>query len=186
LKYDKTVAEEQLYKRTTYALIAIIIISILTGIIVYYFRRRIRKFKNQIADVMDLIRLKEARITALEEAGELSDEQRRALQAEIDALHQSASERIGRGISVYNAIQEGKQLSAYPQDEKCLIEYFSLVHYDTYKQWTSHYKDLSPRLLTYLILQHMGKGDDEIAHLLCIENNSVRSIKSRIRARKIN
>ena len=135
---------------------------------------------------MDLIRLKEARITALEEAGELSDEQRRALQAEIDTLHQSASERIARGISVYNAIQEGKQLSADPQDEKCLIEYFSLVHYDTYKQWTSHYKDLSPRLQTYLILQYMGKGDDEIAHLLCIESNSVRSIKSRIRARKIN
>ena len=184
LKYDKTVAEEQLYKRTTYALIAIIIISILTGIIVYYFRRRIQKFKNQIADVMDLIRLKEARITALEEAGELSDEQRRALQAEIDALHQSASERIARGISVYNAIQEGKQLSANPQDEKCLLEYFSLVHYDTYKQWTSHYKDLSPRLLTYLILQHMGKGDDEIARLLNIEHNSVRSIKSRIKAKK--
>ena len=184
LKYDKTVAEEQLYKRTTYALIAIIIISILTGIIVYYFRRRIQKFKNQIADVMDLIRLKEARITALEEAGELSDEQRRALQAEIDALHQSASERIGRGISVYNAIQEGKQLSADPQDEKCLLEYFSLVHYDTYKQWTILYKDLSPRLLTYLILQHMGKGDDEIARLLNIEHNSVRSIKSRIKAKK--
>ena len=85
---------------------------------------------------------------------------------------------------MFDLITAGGKLPPSADDENSLIEYYSVSHYATFHQWTTGYDHLTARLYTYLILQDMGKQDDDIAQILCVSPSAVRSIKSRVKARK--
>ena len=75
-----------------------------------------------------------------------------------------------------------------PQDHKdnepCFVEYFVSLHGDVYAEWERKYEKLSLRLLTYLILEHMGFSDEEIAHCLGVNKSSLRTTRKRLRERE--
>ena len=104
-----------------------------------------------------------------------------ALNAQIKILRQQTNEQLGRGKEVYDAVAAGNKLQSLNK-EHYLIEYYSILRYEQYSLWMNGYKDLTARLLTFLILQDMGKSDTEIQDILSITNSSLRSIKTRLKA----
>ena len=107
-----------------------------------------------------------------------------SLQRDISNRRKDANRRIGRGRELYDAALRGEKLNLQNDGEKCLIEFFSIAHYETFDTWMKQYKGLTPRLTTILILQDMGKSDKEMEAILCIGNSTVRSYKTRLKAKK--
>ena len=105
------------------------------------------------------------------------------LRDRVDSVQREAFERIGRGRAIYRAALRNTPIRSR-EDEKCLIEYYSVFHYESYHKWMEEYEDLTIRYLVILILQEMGKPDSDIEQLLCVSSGALRTAKSRINAKK--
>ena len=105
------------------------------------------------------------------------------LRDRVDSVQREAFERIGRGRAIYRAALRNTPIRSR-EDEKCLIEYYSVFHYESYHKWMEEYEDLTVRYLAILILQEMGKQDSDIEQLLCVSSGALRTAKSRINAKK--
>ena len=181
--------EQQAKNRRHYQILAylfgLLFLAILMVLAILYFnRRRIEKYNSIIYLNAQTIERAQRRIEALSQESEAHDKEINRLNDRITSARRSINERLGRGKEVFDHIVAGGKLPPSADDENCLIEYYSVSHYTTFHEWTTGYNHLTARLYTYLILQDMGKQDDDIAQILCISPSAVRSIKSRVKTRK--
>jgi hypothetical protein len=107
------------------------------------------------------------------------------LRRQIDSIQARLMERMQRGRALYLSLTEGNPMPYDLKDaDSYLIDYVMLFYPAKYRQWTEQYDKLTPRAFTYLILCDMGHSDAKIQEILSISASSVRSIKSRLNARK--
>ena len=107
------------------------------------------------------------------------------LRRQIDGIQERLMERMQRGRALYLSLTEGNPMPYDLKDaDSYLIDYVMLFYPAKYRQWTEQYDKLTPRAFTYLILCDMGHSDAKIQEILSISASSVRSIKSRLNARK--
>ena len=183
-QYEQQAKNRRYYQILAY-LFGLLFLAILMVLAILYFnRRRIEKYNSIINLNAQTIELAQRRIEALSQESEAHDKEINRLNDRITSARRSINERLGRGKEVFDHIVAGGKLPPSADDENCLIEYYSVSHYTTFHEWTTGYNHLTARLYTYLILQDMGKQDDDIAQILCISPSAVRSIKSRVKTRK--
>ena len=107
------------------------------------------------------------------------------LRRQIDSIQERLMERMQRGRALYLSLTEGNPMPYDLKDaDSYLIDYVMLFYPAKYRQWTEQYDKLTPRAFTYLILCDMGHSDAKIQEILSISASSVRSIKSRLNAKK--
>ena len=181
--------EQQTKNRRHYQILAylfgLLFLAILMVLVILFFNRRRIEQYNSILDLnAQTIERAQQRIEALSQESEAHDKEINRLNEKITSVRRSSNERLGRGKEVFDHIIAGGKLPPLADDENSLIEYYSVSHYATFHEWTTGYNHLTARLYTYLILQDMGKQDDDIARILCISPSAVRSIKSRVKARR--
>lgn len=192
-RYDKQVVENRLYKTLTWSLAFAVVVLIFIVIAIYYHRHVVKIYTNKLDESMQALLNTQQHIMLLEserqqqielqgKANRKNIRQIEALKKKAEGITQKAIERIGHGHDIYEAVQNNVPIR-HNDDEDCLIEYFSIHHHKTYTQWIQSYNKLSTRLITFLILQYMGKTDADIEQILSIEYSSVRSIKSRLKAK---
>ena len=183
-QYEQQAKNRRYYQILAY-LFGLLFLAILMVLAILYFnRRRIEKYNSIINLNAQTIERAQRRIEALSQESEAHDKEINRLNDRITSARRSINERLGRGKEVFDHIVAGGKLPPSADDENCLIEYYSVSHYTTFNEWTTGYNHLTARLYTYLILQDMGKQDDDIAQILCISPSAVRSIKSRVKTRK--
>ncbi len=180
-KYDHQVVENKYYKTLTWLFGSVLLLIIVSVGYYSYHRRTVRRFTSQLTVKEEAIRNAQQKIALLENMDGEHHEEIMALNAQIKILRQQTNEQLGRGKEVYDAVAAGNKLQSLNK-EHYLIEYYSILRYEQYSLWMNGYKDLTARLLTFLILQDMGKSDTEIQDILSITNSSLRSIKTRLKA----
>ena len=180
--YDHQVVENKYYKTLTWLFGSVLLLVIVSVGYYYYHKKTVRRYTNQLTAKEESIRRAQQKIALLENMDGEHHEEIMALNAQIQMMRQQTYEQLGRGKEVYDAIAEGQKLQSV-HDEHSLIEYYSVLRYETYDIWMNEYQDLTSRLLTYLILKDMGKSDAEIQETLSITNSSLRSLKTRLKAR---
>jgi len=182
-RYDKQVVESKYYKTLTW-LFGVIALSLLIYLCAYFYHRHtVKGYTNLLTIKEEAILRAQRQISALESSGEEHSEEISSLQKQIATIRKQTNERLGIGKRIHDNIVAGGHLSS-TDDEHCLIEYYSIIHYEAYSQWMREYHGLTARLITILILQDMGKTDTEIQRILSISNGAVRTNKSRIKAKK--
>ena len=180
-KYDYQVVESKYYKTLTWLLGSVLLLVIVSVGYYSYHRRTVRRFTSQLTVKEEAIRNAQQKIALLENIDGEHHDEIMALNNQIQILRQQTNEQLGRGKEVYDAVAAGNKLLS-TGNEHALIEYYSILRYKQFGAWMSEYKDLTARLLTYLILQDMGKSDTETQDILSITNSSLRSIKTRLKA----
>lgn len=106
------------------------------------------------------------------------------LHRQIDKIQEEVMLRMQTGKIIYETLQRGERMPyEYKDADSYLIDYVMLFSPEKYKAWQQNYEKLTPRSFTYLILSDMGHSDKTIQDILSISASSVRSIKSRLRAR---
>lgn len=107
------------------------------------------------------------------------------LRRQIDSIQARLMERMQKGRALFLSLTDGNPMPYDLKDaDSYLIDYVMLFYPAKYRQWTEQYDKLTPRAFTYLILCDMGHSDAKIQEILSISASSVRSIKSRLNARK--
>ena len=107
------------------------------------------------------------------------------LRRQIDSIQEKLMERMQKGRGLYLSLADGNPMPYDLKDaDSYLIDYVMLFYPSKYKQWMEKYDKLTPRAFTYLILCDMGHSDAKIQEILSISASSVRSIKSRLNAKK--
>ena len=183
-QYEQQAADRRHYQMLAY-LFGLLLLAILMVLVIQHFNRKRMEQYNSILDLnAQTIEQAQQRIEVLSLESEAHDKEINRLNDKITSVRRSTNERLGRGKEVFDIISAGGKLPPSADDENSLIEYYSISHYATFHEWTSGYDHLTARLYTYLILQDMGKQDDDIAAILCISPSAVRSIKSRVKSRK--
>ena len=113
---------------------------------------------------------------------------------ELNSLRQRVSKMKDREIEVlsngkllYESIMSnGNTLYWSSRDFLDFLEYFKLIDLKFINHLNSKYSNLSPRQYLFLIaVERMEKTDSEVGDILAISAGSVRSIKSRIRSKRI-
>ncbi len=183
-QYEQQTKNRRHYQILAYLFGLLFLAILMVLVILFLNRRRIEQY-NSILDLnAQTIERAQQRIEALSQESEAHDKEINRLNEKITSVRRSTNERLGRGKEVFDHIIAGGKLPPLADDENSLIEYYSVSHYATFHEWTTGYNHLTARLYTYLILQDMGKQDDDIARILCISPSAVRSIKSRVKARR--
>lgn len=181
-RYDRQVVESKYYKVLAWLFGSILLLVALSLGSLYVYRRTVRKYTSQLSAKEEIIRDAQRKIALLSNMDGEHSEEITALQKQITTLQKQTNEQLGQGMDIYNKIANGGKLSS-TDNEQYLIEYYSVLRYETYSTWMKEYKDLSARLITFLILTDMGKSNSEIEEILSITNSSLRSIKIRIKAK---
>ena len=181
-KYDKQVVENRLYKVLVWGLVCALVVLLLVSVFIYYHRHTVRQYNGKLNESYRIIQETQQQIELLENSGEEHSREISSLRKTISDNRQAAYEQIGHGKEIHDSAMANHPIR-YRDDEKCLAEYYSILHYNTFNKWMDDYRNPSSRLVTYLILHDMGKSDLEIESILSISSSSVRSIKSRLRAR---
>ncbi len=180
-KYDHQVVENKYYRTLTWLFGSVLLLGIVSVGYYSYHRRTVRRFASQLTAKEEAIRNAQQKIALLENTDGEHHEEIMALNNQIQILRQQTNEQLGRGKEVYDEVAAGNKLLSTGKEHD-LIEFYSILRYRQYGVWMSEYKDLTARLITYLILQDMGKSDTEIQDILSITNSSLRSIKTRLKA----
>ena len=183
-QYEQQTSDRRHYQLLAYLFGLLLLVILMVLAILYFNRLRIEQYNSIIDLNAQTIEQAQQRIEMLSSESEAHDKEINRLNDKITSVRRSTNERLGRGKEVFDMIAAGGKLPPSVDDENSLIEYYSVSHYATFHEWTTRFDHLSARLYTYLILQDMGKTDDDIAHILCVSPSAVRSIKSRVKARK--
>ena len=185
-QYEQQASDRRHYQLLAYLFGLLLLVILMVLVILHFNRRRIEQY-NSILDLnAQTIEQAHQRIEMLSMESEAHDKEINRLNNKITSVRRSTNERLGRGKEIFDLISAGGKLPPSVDDENCFIEYYSVSHYATFHEWATRYDHLTARLYTYLILQDMGKQDDDICQILCISPSAVRSIKSRVKSRRKN
>lgn len=166
----------------------LLIIACGIGAICFFHKKRKEEsfsFQSEITALQDKIAQHEHKLQDMEKSETENKEEILAQKKTIEKLKNTIVERLRIGRTIYEELQKGNCL---PYDikraESYLIDYYVIFVPEKYKKWSQEYKGLTPHMYTYLILMDMNYSDSDIQRILSISPSSLRSLRSRIMAKK--
>lgn len=180
-RYDHQLVLNKYYRILCYSLIGCILVLLTTIAATYYHKKKMKAYSVMINSIMLDLKKSEQILVEYENNGHKNEQEISKLNKKIENLRQAYNERIRVGREVFELAKKNENFLKIKDAESCLIDYYSIYQYNTFNSWMVKFPKLTPRLLTYLILNDMGKSDAEIANALCISDSTVRSVKFRLR-----
>ncbi len=65
------------------------------------------------------------------------------------------------------------------------MEYYRLVDMEFMDTLELEYEELSSKYKFFMVMEHLGKSDKDIMHIMGLAESSIRSAKSRINKRRL-
>ena len=174
-QYDQDIVESRIYNVMVWILGFIVLLLIVALV----YQQSFKEYENQVDESERKLLAAKMRISMLENSEGEHDEEIASLRKKMVSLQQLSNEQLGKGKEMYETINSGGVLRI-TDDERWLIKYYSVLHYETFNLWEQEYKHLSNRLITFLILKDMGKSEAEMKHILGISDMAFRATKSRL------
>ena len=185
LHFDHETAMRRQETMTTYWMWGVIvtIILILLPAVFYIGRRKYlekiktREVQMQINNYMNYIK-------ELEATEEGACKEIEELNKEIKKMLDNEAPKLKKGLLLYEHVKQNGTLSLWlKKDQKLFIDYYAAIDFRTVNRLikTPRKEKLTTHMLFFLLLEEMGKSDDEIAHILGISVSSIRTLRSRTR-----
>lgn len=157
-----------------------LIALLLAGIVYYLFKKyqtriRLQNSQMQINDYMEQIRALQS------DKGDRTNEIER-LNKQIEKIMEEKSPRLAQGRMLYDMVVANKKMDRWKKDDvKKFIEYYTATNYRVVNRLRSipRKEELTPHHLLYLILQEMGKTDQEIRLILSISKETLCTLRFR-------
>ncbi len=181
-KYDKEVARRKLHQTVIRFLLGgLAMIAVLTVLIIVHSRKSHRN-KELILRNEALIGDYQRQIKQLEQSGEEAIGRINELRQKIVSLQTEQAKKISEGEELYHRILNGEPIESWSKDEiQNFIDYYKLVNLSFMLEIERDYTNLSPGNRLFLILEHMGKTNDELSHILGVTSTTLRSTRLRLR-----
>jgi len=143
-------------------------------------RKELRKTKDNLERYQQQLKLLERENKGGSKTVQLLTEKINELQKKHNSLLQNGRER-------YEEIMDGGTTIKWSRNDfSDCIEYYRSIDGDFVAHMELDYRHLSPKYIFFAVLEHMGKSDEELQHVMAISQTTVRSIRSRINKQKGN
>lgn len=177
-EYEEQEAREE--KHMLLAICCVLALLIIIVTTVYFIRRR--HFKQQIKRHEDEVLDHKKEIEMLQNTSEQSANDLRQMQKTVEMLRNEQTQLLAKGRQRYDEIMQGGNTQLWHKpDFAAFVEYYRMTDGAFVEQLEHDYKNLSPRLMMFETLCHMGYANKEIAQILCVSEDSLRSYKARIK-----
>jgi len=192
IEYDWMVEQKQTDREFLYALLAIIGVVLASGALTWYLLNRKRKAERKMKkEEAENSELKEIIFTKTEELKSANKELRsvskkvqklEAHQKEAKKEQRAKEKRLARGHQLYTELISGGNIILWKrQDIMDMVAYYRQVDPDFANRTDSNYENLTPSELLLLILEHIGKDDEEIMSIMNLNENAFRTLRFRTR-----
>lgn len=180
-EYTKSVKD----KEAMWTVIAVIAAALLAAAGFAYHRKTVNRAKKTIADADRKIKEYTERMAALERQDSKHTNEVKELERKIRRLKDEQAAVINSGQALYNDIVAGGTVATWKKKEfDEFIEYYRICRPEAVENVEKGYNRLSSTHIFYLLLSDMGRDDEEARRILGTTAGAVRTMKSRIRARR--
>lgn len=183
LEQEYVVQEAREERHMLIAICCGLIVTICIGIAIYTVRRRhyrkeIIHHKNEALTNQEILR-------SLQQSSEQSAKDLKHLHKEMEMLRSEQSQLLAKGKQRYDEIMQGGNTALWhKQDFMAFMEYYRMTEPTFVEQQEKEYNTLSPKLQFFETLSHMGYSNKDIAQILCVGEDSLRSYKARVKKQK--
>ena len=195
IEYDWMAKQEQTDTRLLYALLTIVGVVVASGILTWYLmdrkRRTERKMKKEKAEITEM---KETILSKTEELKSANKELRstckkvlklEASQKEMAKEMRAKEKRLAKGHHLYMELISGGNIMLWKrQDIMDMIDYYRQMNPDFANKTDNHYKELTPNSHLLLILEHIGKSEEDIMKIMNLSEGAFRTLKSRTKQQR--
>jgi tetratricopeptide (TPR) repeat protein len=181
-KYDQEVKRRALDKKLyRYSVITAVLLVLIMAMIALW-RYRSLKAKAERLRLQGQLSEYRRQVLELESHGEGNSRTIELLNAKIGELQQGLHDMLYHGKEKYEEIMAGGNTVKWDkQDFEDFLNYYRLIDLPYITEMEAKYENLSPRNLFYLVLERLGKSNEEIQNILCIGASSLRTLRSRLR-----
>ena len=186
-KYDEERWEQKSRKRMmnmvgviTFAIVIVLAIGI------WWHRRRVHELAFRLDENARRINENQVEIERLQQSGEANEQTIAVLNKQIETNRQRMSNKLLIGTRCFVRLQQKKCIADMTAEERqCLIDYYAQLRPKGWLEWEHTYASLTPSQYVFLILQDdLHYDDDTIAQILGVKPASLRTLRSRIKARE--
>lgn len=180
-QYEKETADKEAYAAMAIAAAVAVMAVLGTG----YHRKRINKARSTISNSRQKIEEYTERIAALENSGKRSSIEIEKLTRKIKNLKEEQTKILSRGKTLYEKITSGETAATWRKQEfEEFAEYYRIGNPQTMDRIENGYSRLSAVNTFYMILADMSYDDTGAAHIMNMSHGAMRTMKSRINAKK--
>ena len=185
MKYDKVVERRKLDRFMIWALVvALLLIAVIAGVVIYHIRKTNRAKEKMMRDQV-LINDYHRQIEQLERSGKDATKDINALKRKMQSLQKEQTEQLFEGHALYQQTKANEPVITWSKENFLqFIEYYKVVNLPFILQMESDYSNLTHSNRFFLILQDMGKTDEEITRILGVSDGALRTARSRLRAKR--
>lgn len=184
LKYDQQTAKRQFDKTLIRALYAFICFITAGAVFVYYHIYKTNKTRRKLMYDQILLNDYNRKISDLERHGKNSEKTINRLKHKVEQIQ---NEHIGimfEGHALYDDIMKNKSVVAWTKSDVAkFIEYYKAVNLPFLIRLENDYTGLTDGNRLFLILQDIGKSDDEITRILGTSSGAIRTMRHRLRGK---
>lgn len=185
-KFNKEVAEKELQNKVYVWGLAIATISSILIIVLGYYSYRGLRTKKALAETAAQLAVYSRKAQELETGGKINEKELQRLNKKIDELQNRHTGILANGKCLYEAIDKGSTTSSWSKNDFTdYIEYYKLRDLAFVNELETEYNHLSAKYMFFAIMEHEGKSDEDIMHILGISESTLRSTRSRINSKRI-
>ena len=157
-----------------------ILLSIATAISVYLLYRN-TKGKKKLAETIQHLEGYRNRLKVMEQEGKTDSKEVERLNQKIAELQAKQGALLQNGRERYEEIEQGGTTLRWSRNDftDC-IEFYRTVDAAFVTHMEQDYRRLSSKYIFFALMEHLGKTDEELQHIMAISQNTIRSYRSRI------
>ena len=186
-KYDREIMAQKFKSQIIYMVGGLLLLSLLIILLIFRQKYRNSKIKHGIIENRLLINEYKKRISEMENAKDNSISKISNLEQKINVLENIESKTLFNGKQCYeNILANNTIVNWSAKDFEDFIDYYKFKDLPFVSSLDDEYRKLSPKQYLYLIMVNaMNKDDATAEKIMGVSNVTIRSIKSRIKAKKV-
>ena len=186
-KYNREMMAQNFKSQIIYLVGAVLLLSLLVILLIFRQKYRNSKIKHGIIENRLLINEYKKRISEMENAKDHSISKISNLEQKINILENKESKALYNGKLCYESILDNNTIVNWSaKDLNDFVDYYKYKDLSFVSSLDDEYRKLSPKQYLYLIMVNaMNKDEVTIEKIMGVSNVTIRSIKSRIKAKKV-
>lgn len=173
-------AEADRQQYVTYISVAATLLFLLLAATLYLYYRNV-KGKKQFEETQQMLEKYRTQLKAMQQEGKADAKEVERLTQKISDLQKKQNALLQNGHERFNEIKAGGTTLRWNRNDftDC-VEYFRTQDAAFVAHMETGYYHLSSKYIFFAIMEHLGKNDEELQHIMVVSQNTIRSIRSRI------
>ncbi|MCI6549251.1 MAG: hypothetical protein MR450_00110 [Prevotella sp.] len=185
-RFDREERERALRSYRFYAVAILVIFLLSMASFIFYHKYKMARARRNLLEKHLLVSEYSGRIDEMQLSQSEANKELSTLRQRLNVMKDKEVRVLSNGKLLYESIKNGGNTIHWSSmDFLDFLEYFKLIDMDYINRLDSLYSNLSPKQHLFLIARHLGKNEDEVGAILGIGASSVRSLKSRIKSKRI-